>query len=142
MKKSTSMHNNPTSILLVEDDEFTASLLQFILERHQMQVTRVPDGRAALTLINEGHPCNAMVLDWMLPQISGLEVLQRTQLHPDWTSRPVLVLSAMDDGAEIARAFQAGAADYLTKPFSPEELMARLRRCLKAHEGSPLADRS
>jgi len=129
------MHNTKTSILVIEDDEFMANLLQFLLERQSMKVTRVADGRSALTLINQGHPCDAVLLDLMLPQISGMQVLKHLQQHPDWTSKPVLVLSAIDSGADIARAFQAGAADYITKPFNPEELLARLVRCLAKQQG-------
>lgn len=142
MNEISGMYNHSPSILIIEDDEFTASLLRFILERQQMQVTRVADGRAAMTLISDGHPCDAVVLDWMLPQISGMEVLTRTQQHPDWASKPVLVLSALDDGTEIARAFQAGAADYLTKPFNPDELLARLERLLLSVKGGVRAARA
>jgi len=129
------MNEKKPSILVIEDDEFTASLLQFVLVRQQMHVTRVADGRAALAWIEEGHACDAVVLDLMLPQISGMQVLMHMQQHPDWSSRPVLVLSAIDAGSEIARAFQAGASDYLTKPFNPEELLARLGRLLDQKVG-------
>lgn len=142
MNENSGMHHHKPSILVIEDDAFMASLLQFVLERQQMQVTRVADGRAAVTLVDAGHPCDAVLLDWMLPQISGLEVLMHMQQHPDWTSKPVLVLSAIDDGTEIARAFQSGAADYLIKPFNPEELLARLGRCLPRKEEGARAERS
>lgn len=142
MNEITGMSHLPPSILVIEDDEFMASLAQFVLERQQLQVMRVADGRAAMALIDAGHRCDAVLLDWLLPQISGMEVLTRMKQHPDWASRPVLVLSALDDGAEIARALQAGAADYLTKPFNPEELSARLLRCLKTCEGNARATRA
>lgn len=141
MNQISGMHNHTPSILVIEDDEFTASLLRFVLERQHMHVTRVADGRSAMALINDGHPCDAVMLDLMLPQISGMEVLMHMQQHPDWVSKPVIVLSALDDGSEIARAFQAGAADYLTKPFNPEELLARLARFLQTAPGSARAAR-
>ena len=135
MNEINSMHNHSPSILVIEDDKFTASLLRFILERQQMQVTCLADGREAIAHISDRHTCDAVVLDWMLPKISGNEVLTRMQQHPDWARKPILVLSAIDDGAEIARAFRAGASDYLTKPFNPDELLARLRRLLPSIEG-------
>lgn len=124
------MPNKPSAILVIEDDDFTASLLQFVLERQQMQVTRVADGRTALNLIAQGHACDAVLLDLMLPQVSGLEVLAQLRQRAGWQDTPVLVLSAVDAGDEIARAFAAGASDYVVKPFNPEEFLARLARLL------------
>ena len=129
------MPNKPSAILVIEDDDFTASLLQFVLERQQMQVTRVADGRTALNLIAQGHACDAVLLDLMLPQVSGTEVLRQLRQHPDWAQCPVLVLSALDSGEDMARAFAAGASDYLTKPFNPEELLARLEHRMAQAQG-------
>lgn len=133
------MHENQPSVWVIEDDEFMASLLRFILERQQMQVTRVADGRSALKLIDEGHACDAVLLDLMLPQTSGMEVLAHMKKHPLWAARPVLVLSALDDAASMARALAAGASAYLTKPFDPEELLTRLRQCLGTPVGGQRA---
>lgn len=127
------MHENQPSVWVIEDDEFMASLLRFILERQQMQVTRVADGRSALKLIDEGHACDAVVLDLMLPQTSGMEVLAHMKKNPLWAAKPVLVLSALDDASSMARALAAGASDYLTKPFDPQEFLARLGQCLGTH---------
>jgi DNA-binding response OmpR family regulator len=142
MNPTSGMHNPTPSILVIEDDEFTASLLRFVLERQHMQVTRVADGRSAITLIDDAPAYDAVVLDLLLPQINGMEVLKRMQQHPDWETRPVIVLSALDDGSEIARAFAAGASDYLTKPFNPEELLARLDRLLQVATRNPRATRA
>ena len=136
------MHDNKPHILVIEDDDFMGALLQFVLERQHMQVTRVADGRAALERIDQGAPVDAVVLDWMLPQVSGLEVLAHLRQHPDWAQRPVLVLSALDGGSDIARAFQAGASDYLSKPFHPEELLARLGHQLALASGGELVARA
>lgn len=122
------MPPSPISILLVEDDAFTASLVQFMLERQQMRVTCVADGRKALQLLAETPSFDAVLLDWLMPQVSGLEVLAKFKQHPEWSAIPVVMLSAVDDGQEIARAFKAGANDYLTKPFDPQEMLARLTR--------------
>lgn len=130
------MSDKPNSILVIEDDDFTAALLQFLLERQQMQVTRVADGRAALNRIAQGHACDAVLLDLMLPQVSGTEVLRQLRQHPGWANRPVLVLSALDSGEDIAHAFTSGASDYLIKPFNPEELLARLEHRMAQSQGS------
>jgi DNA-binding response OmpR family regulator len=122
------MHQAPISILLIEDDTFMTSLVQFMLERQQMRVTCVADGRKALQLLAETPTFDAVLLDWLMPQVSGIEVLVQLKQRPEWAAIPVVMLSAVDDGQEIARAFKAGASDYLTKPFDPQELLARLTR--------------
>lgn len=125
------MPDKTISILIVEDDEFMASLLQFLCEREGMRVTRVADGRAAKHHMASETASDAVLLDLLLPQASGMEVLQHLRGHPAWQHVPVLVVSAMDGGGDIAQAFAKGADDYLTKPFNPEELLARLRRLLR-----------
>ena len=122
------MHQAPISILLIEDDAFMTSLVQFMLERQQMRVTCVADGREALQLLAEKPSFDAVLLDWLMPQVSGIEVLMRFKQCPEWAAIPVVMLSAVDDGQEIARAFKVGASDYVTKPFDPQEMLARLTR--------------
>ncbi len=124
------MQQEKHSILVIEDDAFMASLLNFMLARQNLEVSRVADGQAALDWLEAGQVPDAVVLDLMLPQVSGMQVLERMKACPAWADVPVLVLSALDAGAEVARAFQAGASDYVTKPFNPEEFMARLTRLL------------
>ena len=124
------MQADSHSILVVEDDEFMAALVRAMLERQQMRVSCVADGRAALERLDEGPVFDAVVLDLMLPQVSGLEVLAQLRQRAGWQDTPVLVLSAVDAGDEIARAFAAGASDYVVKPFNPEEFLARLARLL------------
>lgn len=128
-------------ILIVEDDAFMASLLTFLLERQQMRVQHVADGRAALALLDGDAVFDAVVLDLMLPQLSGLDLLEQMRGRAAWSAVPVLVLSAVDAGAEIARAFEVGADDYMGKPFNPEEFLARLRRWLvpRTHRGARVA---
>ena len=124
----------PRSILVVEDDDFMASLLQFLLERQQMRVTRVADGRAALDRL-EGEPAfDAVLLDLMLPRVGGHQVLEHIRQRPGWRDTPVLVLSALDGSSDIVQALDGGADDYLCKPFNPEELLARLRRLLRTRD--------
>jgi len=136
------MQEKQQHILVIEDDDFMGTLLQFVLERQHMQVTRVSDGRSAQAWIDQNPAADAVVLDLMLPQLSGMDVLTHLRQHPAWAHQPVLVLSALDTGGDIARAFQAGASDYLTKPFNPEELMARLRHGLTQSQGVERAARA
>lgn len=124
------MQKEKHSILVIEDDEFMASLLGFMLARQNLQVTRVADGQAALAQLDGDQVPDGVVLDLMLPRVSGMQVLEGMKARQGWTDTPVLVLSALDTGGEIARAFHAGASDYVTKPFNPEEFMARLMRLL------------
>lgn len=117
---------------VVEDDAFMAALLRFLLERQGVQVTLLADGRSALDCLQGDTPLDAVLLDLRLPQLGGMEVLAQMRQLPHRSATPVLVLSALDTGAEVAAALDAGAGDYLTKPFNPEELLARLRRLLPA----------
>lgn len=130
MQKDGLMSSAGPHIAVVEDDEFMAALVRTLLERQQMQVHGVSDGRAALDLLKGPPMFDAVVLDWLLPQASGLEVLTQIRQHPQWARVPVLVLSAVDAGDQIAQALAAGANDYVTKPFNPQEFMARLQRWL------------
>lgn len=126
----TAMTLTGQSILVVEDDAFMAALLRFMLERQGAQVTVQGDGRAALEWLQGHAQVDAVLLDLRLPQLSGMEVLVQMRQLPARQATPVLVLSALDTGAEVAAALDAGAGDYLTKPFNPEELLARLRRLM------------
>lgn len=130
MQQAPTLPTDGPHIAVVEDDPFMTALLRALLERQQMRVHTVPDGRAALDWLQAPPVYDAVVLDWMLPQASGLEVLTQIRQHPQWAQVPVLVLSAVDAGEQIAQAFAAGANDYVTKPFNPQELNARLQRWL------------
>lgn len=119
---------NPTC-LVVEDDELIAHLLVHLLQREGYEVNRVSDGRAALAAItNAVAPLDLILLDVMLPYMDGYELLHviRGQMH--WKDVPVIMLTAKQQERDIVRALDAGATDYVVKPFQPNELMARLRR--------------
>lgn len=120
------------SILVVEDDGFIASLLHFLLTRQGMKITLASDGRNAIDCLQSDIHFDAVLLDMRLPQISGMEVLATLRQQHNSSDTPVLVLSALENGGEVAAALDAGANDYMTKPFNPEELLARLRRLLSA----------
>lgn len=120
------------SILVVEDDEHIADLLRFLLERQGYHVEVRADGRAALALINtsETPPC-MILLDVMLPFIDGFELVSAIRRREGWETVPLVMLTAKTTEADIVRALDAGANDYIVKPFQPNELMARVRRYLK-----------
>jgi len=122
------------SVLVVEDDEFTARLLQFLLEREQYAVILASDGQAALSYIESHAPTSIVLMDVMLPYIDGFELLHQLRQHPAWRRTRVIMLSAKSEGSDIARALDAGADDYLSKPFKPEELFARIRRYRPANQ--------
>lgn len=115
-------------VLIVEDDDFTSQLLQFMLERERYVVHLVKDGHAAQAYIESKDPPTLVLMDVMLPFIDGFELLRMMRAQPGWEKTRIIMLSAKAEGSDIARALDAGADDYLAKPFKPEELFARLRR--------------
>lgn len=126
-------------VLIVEDDAFMADLLRFLLQRQGMQATVLSDGADAWALTSGPCPFDLVVLDLLLPRHGGLDVLARMRAAPDWSRAPVLVVSALDKGEDIARAFDRGADDFLTKPFNPDELLARVGRLLRLRSGQGLS---
>jgi len=115
-------------VLVVEDDAQVASFIRRGLREQQYTVDLASDGEEALYLAGVGE-YDAIVLDWRLPKRNGLEVLQA--LRADRSTVPILMLTARDDLQDKVSGFDAGADDYLTKPFSFEELLARLRALLR-----------
>ena len=120
-----------TPILMVEDEEDIAFVIRFLLERNGFEVEHATDGRAALERIETGAPPALVLMDLMLPYHDGLELVERLRARPAWDAVPVLMLTAKAREADIVRALELGADDYVTKPFQPEELLARLRRLLR-----------
>ncbi|EQM79322.1 response regulator transcription factor [Stutzerimonas stutzeri] len=118
-------------ILMVEDEEDIAFLIRFMLERHGFSVEHAADGRQALERLSTGNPPDLTLMDIMLPYHDGLELIERLRAQPGWESVPVLMLTAKAREVDIVRALELGADDYVTKPFQPEELLARIRRLLR-----------
>ena len=117
------------NILVVEDDDFCATLLRHIFEREGYAVEHVMDGKIARRFIEKRTPPDVVVLDYMLPYVSGFDLLQDIRSHADkWKDVPVVFLSARTSQQDIARVLDAGASDYVTKPFGIDELGARVRR--------------
>jgi DNA-binding response OmpR family regulator len=116
--------------LVIDDDVSISKLLQLILTREGYVVTCVRDGRAAQELIERGERPDVVTLDLMLPHVDGYRLLELMRAKASWKDVPVLMLTARSGEKDAARAVQAGASDFLVKPFKPEELRERLRRIL------------
>jgi len=119
------------TILIVEDDEDMVTLLQFLLEREGYQAIVATEGRQARTLIETLSPPRLVLLDVMLPYHNGFELVTYIRSKEPWHGVPIVMLTADSAERDIVRALDAGASDYVVKPFNPKELMARLRRFLK-----------
>lgn len=119
-----------TRLLLVEDDRPLADLVTFHFERAGYAVTRTGDGEEALILVDEVKP-DIILLDWMIEGISGIEVCRRLRRRPQSANTPILMLTARGEEADRIRGFETGADDYVTKPFSPKELVARVAAVMR-----------
>ncbi len=117
--------------LVVEDDDQIAYLLRFILEREGFKVEVASDGRVAQNLIINAPPPALVLLDVMLPYLDGYQLLAAIRAKEGWETVPVLMLTAKSQEKDIVRALDSGAADYMVKPFKPDELCSRVRRLVK-----------
>jgi two-component system phosphate regulon response regulator PhoB len=117
-------------LLLVEDDKALAELLLWHFKRQEFDVRRTADGEEALLLAEEEAP-DIVILDWMIEGISGLEVCRRLRRKPATANVPIIMLTARGEEADRIRGLETGADDYVTKPFSPNELMARVAAVLR-----------
>ena len=117
-------------LLLVEDDRALADLVAFHFERAGYEVTRTGDGEEALILVDEVKP-DVILLDWMIEGISGIEVCRRLRRRATTANVPIMMLTARGEESDRIRGFETGADDYVTKPFSPRELVARVGAVLR-----------
>ena len=117
-------------VLVVEDEAPLVTLLRYNLEREGFAVSEAADGEEALLRIAEEKP-DAVLLDWMLPLVSGLEVCRRIRRSPETRALPVIMLTARGEEGDRVRGLDSGADDYVVKPFSPTELVARLRAVIR-----------
>ncbi len=127
-------------LLLVEDDRALADLIGFHFERDGWAVTRTGDGEEALILAEEVSP-GLVILDWMIEGISGIEVCRRLRRKPATARLPIIMLTARGEEADRIRGLETGADDYMTKPFSPKELVARAAAVLRRARPSLAAER-
>ncbi|THC46154.1 response regulator transcription factor [Massilia sp. Mn16-1_5] len=128
------MQTHPTTastVLVVEDDEHISQVLRFMLERQGYQVVHMADGRAASQHIVAAEPPALVLLDVMLPYVDGFEIVQLIRSQESWRDVPVLMLTAKNTERDTVRALDAGANDFVIKPFQPQELLARVRRFLR-----------
>ena len=117
-------------ILVVEDELPLVTMLRYNLEKAGFRVSAAHDGQEALTLIAEAKP-DLVLLDWMLPNTSGLEVCRQIRRRPETRDVPVVMRTARAEESDRIRGLETGADDYITKPFSPTELVARVRAVLR-----------
>lgn len=117
------------NILLIEDDDISASLVRFLVERQGHQLHWANDGRQGQTMVAELKP-DAIILDLLLPYIDGLSLLE--EIRREDNDVPVLVLTGKTREQDLVEVLDAGANDYLAKPFLPSELTARLNRLLRS----------
>jgi len=124
--------NRGQHALVIEDDDQIAFLLRFILEREGYAVQLARDGRIAQQLIDTLEPPSVVTLDVMLPHVDGFQLLKLIRSRPAWKNVPVLMLTSKSQEKDIVRALDAGASDYILKPFKPDELRARIKRLVKS----------
>ena len=118
------------NILLVEDEPGIQEMLAFNVTQCGYRAIRAGDAETALELINSSLP-DVILLDWMLPGISGIELAKRLRAGQRTKNIPIIMLTARTDERDKVMGLESGADDYITKPFSPRELMARIRALLR-----------
>ena len=123
-------------ILLVEDDPALTDLLRWHFQREDFQVLHTGDGEEALLLAAESTP-DIVLLDWMIEGVSGLEVCRRLRRAPGTAGVPIIMLTGRTEEADRVKGLENGADDYVTKPFSPRELIARVRAVLRRASPTP-----
>ena len=124
------MSADQPSVLVVEDELAQREVLAYNLEAEGFRVSRAGDGEEALILVDEEAP-DIIVLDWMMPNLSGIEVCRRLKTRPETRSIPIIMLSARTEEIDKVRGLETGADDYVVKPYSVVELMARVRSQLR-----------
>jgi two-component system phosphate regulon response regulator PhoB len=123
-------------VLIVEDEAPLVTLLRYNLEKQGFRVEDTGDGGEALTRITETPP-DLLLLDWMLPTISGIEVCRQLRRRPASRTLPIIMLTARAEDQDAVRGLDTGADDYITKPFSTEALIARIRALLRRSGSVP-----
>ena len=117
-------------ILVVDDEAALLTLVRYNLEKDGFEVGEAVDGEEAMLMIRERRP-DLILLDWMLPRLSGIEVCRRVRRQADTQNIPIIMLSARGEESDRVRGLDCGADDYVVKPFSPSELVARVRAVLR-----------
>jgi two-component system phosphate regulon response regulator PhoB len=124
------MNIAPPTVLIVEDEPAQREVLGYNLEAEGFRVAKAENGEEALLLVDEEQP-DIIVLDWMLPNVSGIEVCRQLKTRSDTRHVPIIMLSARSEEVDRVRGLETGADDYVIKPYSVVELMARVRAQLR-----------
>ena len=117
-------------ILAVEDEDALATLLSYNLEKEGYKVAVAADGEEAMMMVDERQP-DLVILDWMLPKVSGIEVCRRLRSRAETRNIPIIMVTARGEETDRIRGLDTGADDYIAKPFSMSELTARIRAVLR-----------
>ena len=123
------------TILVVEDDKSLLPMITYNIEKNGFQVRSATNGEDALLLIKEETPSLA-IFDWMIPEPSGLELCKIVRRKPETSNLPIIMLTAKEEEEDRVRGLDCGADDYITKPFSPAELIARIKALLRRSSSS------
>ena len=126
-------------VLVIEDEPAQAELLRYNLEAEGLRVALAHDGEEGLLLAAEQMP-DLVLLDWMLPHVSGIEICRRLKKRPPTARTPVIMLTARGEEADRVRGLDTGADDYVVKPYSVKELMARVRARLRTGRGAHVGE--
>jgi two-component system phosphate regulon response regulator PhoB len=128
--------SNKPLVLIVEDEAALMTMLRYNLEKQGFRVEEAGDGEEALSRINELKP-DMVLLDWMLPHLSGIEVCRQIRRRPATRELPVIMITARSEDQDAVRGLNTGADDYVTKPFSTEALVARMRALMRRSNTVP-----
>jgi two-component system phosphate regulon response regulator PhoB len=127
---------NKPLVLIVEDEAALMTMLRYNLEKQGFRVEEAGDGEEALARITELKP-DMVLLDWMLPHLSGIEVCRQLRRRPATRELPVIMITARSEDQDAVRGLNTGADDYVTKPFSTEALVARMRALMRRSNTVP-----
>jgi two-component system phosphate regulon response regulator PhoB len=130
MNKLTTLGSAKPTILVVEDEVPLLTLLRYNLEKQGFRVEEAVDGNEALARVAEGRP-DVVLLDWMLPTLSGIEVCRQLRRRPATRDLPIIMVTARTEDHDAVRALDIGADDYVAKPFAMDALLARIRAVLR-----------
>ncbi len=123
-------------ILIVEDEVSLVTMMRYNLEKRGYQVDEAGDGLEALSRIKEAPP-DLVLLDWMLPGLSGIEICRQLRRRPETRDLPIILVTARADDQDAVRGLNTGADDYISKPFSIDALLARVQALLRRAGGAP-----
>lgn len=128
------------SVLVVEDEPSQREILSYNLESEGFRVIKAQDGGEALILVQEEHP-DIILLDWMLPGVSGMEICRQIKMNPALRLIPVIMLSARSEEVDRVRGLEIGADDYICKPYSVIEMIARVKAHLRRSRPAAVGER-